>query len=76
MICIGGGMIEGQHGKRCQYRVQPRSANAGLRGVSIDASLEFDPADDRQQDRPRQFCHLGCDYFISVAQMDGDVGIQ
>jgi hypothetical protein len=59
-IRIGSGVVESQHGKRRQYRVQAGSANAGLRGVSIDASLKFDSAD----------------YFIPVAQMDGDVGIQ
>jgi hypothetical protein len=47
-----------------------------LRGVPIDASLEFDSADDRQQDRPRQRCHPGGDYVIPVAQTDGDIGIQ
>lgn len=68
--------FRGQHGKRRQYRVQPWSANAFLRGVSIDAALEFDPADDRQQNRPCERRNFGCNYFISVAQMHGDVGIQ
>ncbi len=53
-IRIGSSIIECEHGQRRQHRIEPRPANAGLSGVSIDTPFEFDSANDRQQDRAFQ----------------------
>jgi hypothetical protein len=69
-ICIGSGIIECEHGQRRQHRIQPRPANTGLSGVTIDTPFELDPASDRQQDRTFQRRDPCGDGLIAVAQMD------
>ncbi len=75
-IRIGSCVIECEDGQRRQSRIESWPTNSGLGRVPIDAPFELGAADDREKDRTFQRRDTRCDAFVTVAQMNRNVGVQ